>query len=174
MARLNRGWCAVVTGVAAICVGVAAPHAIRPVSGQGGAQGFTFALIGDLGYVPDEQTATENVFADISADTALSFVVHDGDLSSPRFACTDEMQQHRLAQFNAMPHPVIFTPGDGPIVTTGKTSKAAIRSSGWQSSVKSSFRAITASANGRCRSIDRAEARNSQSFARTHAGICKA
>src|SRR5689334_21947813 len=112
MARLNRGWCAVVTGVAAICVGVAAPHAIRPVSGQGGAQGFTFALIGDLGYVPDEQTATENVFADISADTALSFVVHDGDLSSPRFACTDEMQQHRLAQFNAMPHPVIFTPGD--------------------------------------------------------------
>lgn len=112
MARSIWGWWTVVTGIAAVCAGLAVPHAIRPVAAQSGAQSFTFALIGDLGYVPGEQAWTENVFADLSGDAALSFVVHDGDLSSPRFGCTDEMVQRRLAQFNAIPHPVIYTPGD--------------------------------------------------------------
>jgi hypothetical protein len=75
-------------------------------------QGFTFALIGDLGYAPNEQPWTDNVLADISADRSLAFVIHDGDLSSPRFACTDEMLERRLAQFNALAHPLIYTPGD--------------------------------------------------------------
>lgn len=112
MARLKWGWGAVVTGVTAICVGLMELHAIRPLSAQSGTQGFTFALIGDLGYVPGEEAWTENLFFEISGDAALSFVVHDGDLSSPRFGCTDDMVQRRLAQFNAIPHPVIYTPGD--------------------------------------------------------------
>jgi hypothetical protein len=112
MARLNWGWGAVAAGVAAICIGLVELHATRPLSAQSGAQGFTFALIGDLGYVPGEEAWAENVFSEVSADAALSFVVHDGDLSSPRFGCTDEMVQRRLAQFNAVSHPVIYTPGD--------------------------------------------------------------
>jgi hypothetical protein len=113
VARLsNWGWGAVVTGVATVCIGLVQLHAIRPLSAQSGTQGFTFALIGDLGYVPNEEAWTESVFAEISGDAALSFVIHDGDLSSPRFGCTDELVQRRLAQFNAIPHPVIYTPGD--------------------------------------------------------------
>jgi hypothetical protein len=83
---------------------------LQPAHSQ--AQGYTFALIGDLGYVPSEEPWTENVFADIGRDPGLSFVVHDGDLSSPRYGCTDQMLQRRLEQFNQMPHPLIYTPGD--------------------------------------------------------------
>jgi len=54
----------------------------------------------------------ENVLADLSKDSALSFIVHVGDLSSPRYGCTDEVQTRRLAQFNALPNPLIYTPGD--------------------------------------------------------------
>src|SRR5262249_19663906 len=42
----------------------------------------------------------------------LAFVVHVGDLSSPRYACTDEMLARRLGQFWASAHPLVFTPGD--------------------------------------------------------------
>ncbi len=84
----------------------------RPMIAQSQMQSFTFALIGDLGYVPTEEPWTENVLADIGKDSALAFVVHDGDLSSPPFGCTDEMVSRRLAQFNALPHPLVFTPGD--------------------------------------------------------------
>ena len=85
MARLNRRWGAVMAGVGAICIVLVELGAIRPLSAQSEGPGFTFALIGDLGYVPSEEAWTENVFSEISADTALSFVIHDGDLSSPRF-----------------------------------------------------------------------------------------
>ena len=54
----------------------------------------------------------ENVLADISRDAALSFVVHVGDLSRPVHACEPAFVQHRLNQFNAVAHPVVFTPGD--------------------------------------------------------------
>ena len=69
------------------------------------------ALIGDLGYRPQEEPSTQNVLDDINKAT-LAFVVHVGDLSSPRFACTDELLVKRLAQFNALAHPLVFTPGD--------------------------------------------------------------
>ena len=85
-----------------------------PAQSQGPvqAQGFTFALIGDLGYSPSQEPWVENVMTDLNKDSALAFVVHVGDLSSPRFACTDEMQARRLAQFRASAHPFVFTPGD--------------------------------------------------------------
>ncbi len=111
MGRLHWNWNAFVTVVAIAIVGLVEFH-LRPLVAQDQTQPFTFALTGDLGYVPSEEVWTENVFAEISSDTALSFVVHDGDLASPRFSCTDEMLQRRLAQFNSIPHPVIFTPGD--------------------------------------------------------------
>lgn len=42
----------------------------------------------------------------------MTLVIHDGDLSSRRFGCTDAMLTKRLAQFNALPQPLIYTPGD--------------------------------------------------------------
>ena len=76
------------------------------------ASAVTFALIGDLGYFPREEPWVENVLADLNRNTSLAFVVHVGDLSSPRYSCTDEFLARRLAQFRASIHPVIYTPGD--------------------------------------------------------------
>jgi hypothetical protein len=111
-ARLISRKSALVVGVAALSIGLIGFFIVRPLPAQSQAQGFTFALIGDLGYVPSEEPWLENVLTELNKDSALSFVVHVGDLSSPRYGCTDEMQARRLAQFNALPHPLIYTPGD--------------------------------------------------------------
>jgi len=70
-----------------------------------------FALIGDLGYRPAEELPAQRVLDEIN-QASLAFVVHVGDLSSPRFACEDEFLAKRLAQFNASAHPFVYTPGD--------------------------------------------------------------
>ena len=73
---------------------------------------FSFGLIGDLGYTPAQQPLVDNVFAELNA-ARLAFVVHDGDLGSPRNgSCTNELWARRLAQFQASAHPLIYTPGD--------------------------------------------------------------
>lgn len=75
-------------------------------------QSFTFGLFGDLAYTAGQEAMLDNVLADI-ARTPLAFVAHVGDLGSPRAgACTDELWARRLAQFHALPHPLIYTPGD--------------------------------------------------------------
>lgn len=75
-------------------------------------QRITFALLGDLGYFPEQEPQVDNVFADINRDPALAFVVHLGDLSRPVHACGNELLQRRLTQFNGTAHPLVFTPGD--------------------------------------------------------------
>jgi hypothetical protein len=112
MSRIAWGTRVSVLAAVALSLALVGHAALAPRLAQGQVQEFTFALIGDLGYVPGEEPWTENVFAEISKDSRLAFVVHDGDLSSPRYGCTDEMVQRRLAQFNALPHPLIYTPGD--------------------------------------------------------------
>src|SRR5215468_3475403 len=72
---------------------------------------LTFGLIGDLGYRPAEEPLLQNVLEDLNKNT-LAFVVHVGDLSSPTYACTDDVVARRFAQFNASVHPFIYTPGD--------------------------------------------------------------
>src|SRR5687767_1055958 len=59
-------------------------------------QGFTFGLMGDLGYFPEHEPWVDNVFADLNKDTTLAFVVHVGDLSRPVFACADDFLARRL------------------------------------------------------------------------------
>jgi hypothetical protein len=75
-------------------------------------QDFSFALFGDLGYRPEQEPLVDNVLADINR-TPLAFVVHVGDLGSPRAgSCTDAFWAHRLEQFRASSNPLIYTPGD--------------------------------------------------------------
>jgi hypothetical protein len=75
-------------------------------------QRFNFGLIGDLAYSQEEEPRLENVLADLDR-TPLAFVVHVGDLGSPRTgACTDALLARRLAQFRASSNPLIYTPGD--------------------------------------------------------------
>jgi len=87
--------------------------ALWPAASAGGAepQGFQFAVIGDLGYDANEEPLLANVLEDLNG-AKLDLVFHLGDLSSPAFACTDEHQSKRLAQFQASVHPFIYTPGD--------------------------------------------------------------
>jgi hypothetical protein len=63
-------------GTSGLSIGLIGLSGLRPLPAQNPAQGFTFALIGDLGYVPSEEPWLENVFTELSKDTALSFVVH--------------------------------------------------------------------------------------------------
>jgi hypothetical protein len=43
----------------------------------------------------------------------LAFVVHDGDLGSPRAgSCSNQLWARRLEQFQSLRHPLIYTPGD--------------------------------------------------------------
>jgi len=73
---------------------------------------FSFGLIGDLGYTPAQQPLVDNVLAELNA-ARLAFVVHDGDLGSPRNgSCTNELWARRFAEFQASAHPLIYTPGD--------------------------------------------------------------
>jgi len=69
-----------------------------------GERDFSFGLIGDLGYTPAQQPLVDNVLADLNA-ARLAFVVHDGDLGSPRNgSCTNDLWARRLAQFQASAH----------------------------------------------------------------------
>jgi hypothetical protein len=73
---------------------------------------FDFALIGDLGYGPDEEQPYANVLDELNA-APLAFVAHNGDLgNTAQGSCTDQHYARRLAQFQASAHPLIFTPGD--------------------------------------------------------------
>lgn len=85
---------------------------LKPPAAHGQAQGFSFALIGDMAYYEEHEPWLANVHAEIGKDPSLAFVAHVGDLSRPARACTEEMLKLRLSQFNALPQPVIFTPGD--------------------------------------------------------------
>jgi hypothetical protein len=100
--------------VIAVIIGflVSASTPARSQAPAASVSGFTFALIGDLGYFPQEEPWVDNVFADLNRNTSLAFVVHVGDLSSPRYSCTNEFWARRLAQFRASAHPLVYTPGD--------------------------------------------------------------
>lgn len=75
-------------------------------------RGFTFAIIGCLGYRPEHAPWLENLLTELNK-TPLAFVVHVGDLGAPpRGSCTDELWARRLAQFQASAHPFVYTPGD--------------------------------------------------------------
>jgi hypothetical protein len=70
---------------------------------------FSFAALGDSPYSWYEDLQYRVVLEDLASHD-LSFVVHVGDiLDSP---CTDERYRRTLDEFNALPHPVVYTPGD--------------------------------------------------------------
>jgi hypothetical protein len=71
--------------------------------------GFAFGVFGDGPYHAWERGRFEAVLADLDrADVA--WLLHVGDiLDGP---CSDDAYRERLAQLNALRHPVIYTPGD--------------------------------------------------------------
>jgi hypothetical protein len=72
---------------------------------------FTFGLFGDLAYRPEQEPLLVNVLTNLNA-ASLEFVVHVGDLGSPRYSCSNDLWARRRSQFEASAHPLIYTPGD--------------------------------------------------------------
>jgi hypothetical protein len=101
-----------IASAVALIAGLCAVVSLKPYLAQSQPQGFTFALIGDMAYYEEHEPWLANVHAEISTNQALAFVAHVGDLSRPVRSCGEETLKLRLSQFNLMPHPVIFTPGD--------------------------------------------------------------
>ena len=83
------------------------------------ADSYSFALIGDMPYYadPDTQLSPEFVAAQYAAvlqaidEADVEFVVHVGDTNSSR-VCADSVYAERYAEFEALGHPVFYTPGD--------------------------------------------------------------
>ncbi len=70
---------------------------------------FSFAVLGDAPYYPQEDLQYRLVLAALRAHD-LRFVLHVGDiLGSP---CTEPRYRRTLREFQSLPHPVIYTPGD--------------------------------------------------------------
>ncbi|MCB1960779.1 MAG: hypothetical protein KDE68_09715 [Rhodocyclaceae bacterium] len=70
-----------------------------------------FAIIGDSPYSDYERRHLPGMLADISV-TKPAFILHVGDIKSGTSYCSDEMYADRLALFNSVPAPLIYTPGD--------------------------------------------------------------
>jgi hypothetical protein len=82
--------------------GRSAPDAVPPGS-------FAFGVFGDGPYYLWENGRFDHVLADVDrAD--LAWFLHVGDILDGQ--CSDEVYAKRLAQFNAIRHPVVYTPGD--------------------------------------------------------------
>ncbi len=83
------------------------------------ADSYTFALVGDMPYYadPDAPLPPEFVAAQYAAvlqeidEADVEFVVHVGDTNSSR-VCADSVYAARYAEFEAIGHPVFYTPGD--------------------------------------------------------------
>jgi hypothetical protein len=70
---------------------------------------FAFGVYGDGPYEPWEQGRWRRVLADV-ASTDVAWLIHLGDLFW--YPCSDEMYARRARELAAVPHPVVYTPGD--------------------------------------------------------------
>jgi hypothetical protein len=69
----------------------------------------TFAALGDAPYSRLETVLFEVVLEDVAAHDLVS-VIHVGDIFSE--PCRDDAYRRTLGVFDAVPHPVVYTPGD--------------------------------------------------------------
>ena len=82
-------------------------------------ESYKFALVGDMPYYADPGTSLppEFVAAQYAAvlreidEAEVAFVIHVGDTNSSR-VCADSVYADRYAEFEALGHPVFYTPGD--------------------------------------------------------------
>ena len=71
--------------------------------------GFTFAVIGDYPYVPEDVPKFDRLIEAVNAE-GPALVLHVGDLGSK--VCTDEALNTSLAAMGRFTMPVVYTPGD--------------------------------------------------------------
>lgn len=81
----------------------------KPAPTANPAGSFSFGVLGDAPYYLWEEWQYDNVLDALDAHD-LSAVIHVGDIFWR--PCSDAMYRRTLEQFNALRHPVIYTPGD--------------------------------------------------------------
>jgi hypothetical protein len=96
-----------------LACGACAPPATRPATP---AADFRVAIFGDMPYTTLTDSLREPKLAgyravlDTIAAEPVAFVVHVGDITGT--VCSDSMYAQRVREFAAVPHPLIYTPGD--------------------------------------------------------------
>ncbi len=75
-------------------------------------QTFSFALIGDMPYAPEDVPRFERLIEGINAEADIDWVLHVGDVKTGGASCSDAFLESRLAQLLQFEKPLVFTPGD--------------------------------------------------------------
>ncbi|MET0026112.1 MAG: metallophosphoesterase [Candidatus Thiodiazotropha sp.] len=78
-------------------------------------KGYHFALIGDTPYgVPpySDYPPFDNLIDALNDRQDLRWVIHTGDIKSGSSECSDALFEDRLARYNQIKMPFIYTPGD--------------------------------------------------------------
>lgn len=88
------------------------------------ARRFSFAVIGDAPYNPQEEALYQGVMEEINA-ADLAFVVHVGDFKNGSSPCTDDLFLKRREEFRTSAHPFIYTPGDNEWLDCRRQSAGA-------------------------------------------------
>ena len=89
-------------------------------------EAFEFALVGDYPYTLRDQAGMPHLLADLDrAAPSLSFVLHVGDLHSPRATeCSESLFRERRDWFVGLGIPFVFTPGDNDWADCARTPLA--------------------------------------------------
>jgi hypothetical protein len=108
-----RAWPRALAGLllaATVLAGSAQPDAApaRPAP----AQGFAFALMGDMPYGTREGDAVDRLVDAVNADAELGFVLHVGDIKSGVERCDESLLRERLRQMQRVKPALVYTPGD--------------------------------------------------------------
>lgn len=106
MRRIRRIGCAAII-VAAIVFVFLTRGPKPPKPNPPGA--WSFAVLGDAPYYPWEELRYPQVLEELRSND-LAFIIHVGDIWWR--PCTDDHYRQALGWFEAMGHPVIYTPGD--------------------------------------------------------------
>ena len=73
---------------------------------------FSFALIGDMPYYPQDMGKFERMMDDINEQDDIHWVLHVGDIKTGDSPCSDAYLASRLQLFEQFRHPFIMVPGD--------------------------------------------------------------
>lgn len=101
-----------ISGIALILALAACATAPEESAGHGESS-FSFAVIGDIPYGPEDDVALQGEILPRLKGSTYPFVVHVGDYKSGGAPCTEELDAAMTALIGALsPRPVFYTPGD--------------------------------------------------------------
>src|SRR5262245_8955797 len=113
MANRWSSWLSRILITAVLLDMVGTTHVPAKDDGDSGAGGrLTIAVIGDMPYTAQQQTAFPAFIDALSADPTFRLVVHLGDIKNGSSACTDSYIESIRDLFNAYTGAFVYTPGD--------------------------------------------------------------